>query len=712
MTVRLAEQIRERLHVSSLVERYVSLKSKGGGEYIGLCPFHQEKTPSFTVSDDKRFYYCFGCGAHGDVISFLMEYTGVSYADAILKLASECVLDATKFHDKDYYQKNKEEKDKISLYYEILSKLAEYYHNTLYNEEGVYALEYLKNKRKLNDNIIKRYNIGYAPKDHKIIENFLHKNCKFDLQDIIHSGAMAKSTFEEECKEEKLYNPFAGRITFPIYNRLNKVIAFGGRILDHNSSNASNNKYLNSSDTQLFNKSKNLYSLNFAKEWLINQRHLLRNNQTNIFKINEINIDNPEFVNHITKYYEQSAKNSNVIVVEGYMDVVTLALAGIGNAVAPLGTAIKIEQIQTLWQFSHAPTILMDNDLAGRNAMERIAKIAIQYIEPNKTLNFLLLNDSSTKDPADFINKYGVGKFCALFNENQIGLADFIFESTFNEYQPYNTPEKKSALYNELMLLTKSIKNTSLQKEYVKHMNNLYNLKFSQNKDFGNAKYNNNYHAQNKQYNNKNKYVQPYDKYWIEKNIAQEKMFMDDSTKNAVEFCVGEMHKDTFTIPIHIVNIIQILCFYPHLLKDSNIRDAFYKLHFKNTAAENLHSIIMKTYDENINNIETVLCNIFDDQLHQLYDQLIRVKTQTMIIINTFAEENNLQSDEKIPTTKEGQCHIILKQCFRKIELESLEEKIKNVEQKLKEEEDIVNKEETYMELLELKKLQNKIKNF
>lgn len=402
------EQIKHSIAPSRVIGSKIAIKPKGPGEYHGLCPFHKEKTPSFTVSDEKGFYHCFGCGAHGDIFTYIMNTEGLSYKDALERLANEAGVTLPK-----YSQKHAEEESKIDRIYQIFEITAEYYHKSLYTTEGKIALDYLRN-RGLKDEIIKEYKLGYAPLNSKELLDLLQGN--YSKEEIAISTVMNKG------KNSDLYNMFRGRVMFPILNRKGKVIAFGGRVLS-----TGEPKYLNSPDNPVFKKGQELFGL-----------------------------------------YSASAiayKSNEVILVEGYMDALMLINYGIENVVAPLGTAVRIEQIELLWKIVDNPKVCLDNDNAGRRAMAKLAIESLKHITPKKSLEFVLLEDA--KDPDEYINKNGANAFRDL-KANAISLSDFIFNVEKGSGK-FSTPESRVEFKNRLFANSDTINDKSLSSTYKKY---------------------------------------------------------------------------------------------------------------------------------------------------------------------------------------------------------------------------------------------------
>lgn len=410
------DKIKNVVSPSKLISGKVQLKQRGLGEYSGLCPFHNEKTPSFTVTDIKGFFHCFGCGAHGDIFSFIMKSEGITYAEALERLA----LEAGVILPKKTRQEIESER-KIDLYYQIHEAAAYYYQSKLKSLDGRKALSYLK-KRGLTEEVIAKYRLGYAPNYHDELLNYLLKS--FDRDDIVKSNIISQS------ENGHLYNLLRNRVIFPIINKYNKVIAFGGRILD-----VGEPKYINSKESLIFRKGQELYGLNLA--------------------------------------YKSIVEKGEAIITEGYVDVIALAQNDVNYAVAPLGTAIKPEQIQALWHICDEPTICMDSDKAGQNSMVKIAYSMLEYIRPGKSIKFMKLQGA--KDPDEVIKSYGVDYFLEL-KSMAMPLADMLFTIESNK-KPISTPEQIASLKQRLQLLTQRIKDRGLQKDYKYYfLGKYYNL--------------------------------------------------------------------------------------------------------------------------------------------------------------------------------------------------------------------------------------------
>lgn len=399
-----AEDLKRKVSISSIVSKVVMLKPKGRGEFTGLCPFHSEKTPSFTVSEDKGFYHCFGCGAHGDSISFRMQLSNLTYKEALESVASEEGIAIPKFS-----KAQNEEFEKNKVIERIFEETTNYYMYKLRNSDS----EKYFYKRRLSAKTIEQYSLGHAPiyQDDllKVLRGFATDN------EIISSTIFAKG------QKGDLYPFFRNRAMFPIKSVNGKTIAFGGRSID-----GSEPKYINSPENPLFKKGQELYFLNYA----------LR------------------------------TKSEFIIVVEGYMDAISLAQHGFINVVAPLGTALKIEQLDILWRRNLTPYLCMDGDNAGQKAAFKTATEALSLLSPNKTLKFIKLYGA--KDPDEFLNKNKPEAFKQIL-ENPISISDFIFNFELAK-KALKTPELKADLKSRLLSHAEQIKDTSLKKFFAQDL--------------------------------------------------------------------------------------------------------------------------------------------------------------------------------------------------------------------------------------------------
>ncbi|RZI47678.1 DNA primase [Rickettsiales endosymbiont of Peranema trichophorum] len=404
----IVDKIKDALHLSGYVSRKVRLSKKKNGAFLGLCPFHGEKTPSFHVNDEKGVYYCFGCQAHGDIFEYVMRSENVSFKDALELLADAAGIKIPKNGD----DKAQEVYKQFTSIYEIV---ANYYRRKLTSVEGKNALKYLKG-RNLSPATIEEYGLGYAPNSANELLSILRE--QFSEEDIMSSKILIEGTYG-------IYNQFRNRVIFPIFSRQGAVIAFGGRSLDDTMP-----KYLNSPETPIFAKSQVLYGLNFAKQ-------------------------------HITK-------ERKVLIVEGYMDVLALANVGILNAVAPLGTALGAAHINMLWRIVDCPTICLDNDEAGQRAMVRIAEEILPHLRENKTLEFVLL--SGGKDPDEIVTKRGQGYFQSIC-ATAVPLSQLIFDHEVRT-SSFTTPEGYASLKKRLNKYSDSIVDRDIKNAYRRFFSN------------------------------------------------------------------------------------------------------------------------------------------------------------------------------------------------------------------------------------------------
>ena len=390
-------ELKFRSDIEEVVSRYLPLKPSGAN-YVACCPFHSEKTPSFTVSKSKQFFYCFGCGAGGDAITFVMLIENTDYVSAVTKLAEAARLPVPE-HDNAEFREKAVKQKKI---FELNREAALYFYNNLIDEsnpESRAALEYLKN-RGLKNPTIKHFGLGYASNSWDRLTKYLSDKgfTKEEQKTAFLCGVSKKGDFIDY---------FRGRIIFPIIDLQSNVIAFGGRVLD----NKDMPKYLNSSDTPAFKKSRNLYALNFAK--------------------NSIGGNTGP---------AQAKKYGYFIMCEGYMDVIAMHQAGFTNAVATLGTAVTSEQARLMAKFAKQAVLAYDTDEAGRNAMKKAAAL---LGEVGIEVKVLALGDA--KDPDEFIKKYGREKL-----ENQLvrpkGYMESKLDAIYEKYDLDNADEKIKAI--------------------------------------------------------------------------------------------------------------------------------------------------------------------------------------------------------------------------------------------------------------------------
>ena len=401
------EEIKNRVSVSDVVGQKVKL-TRRGREFVGLSPFKNERTPSFTVNDEKQFYHCFSTGKHGTVFDFLMETEGLGFPEAVERLAARAGI---KVPAQDPRMQEKEEKNASLI--DICEMASVYFKTRLGGATGREAYEYLV-KRGLDDKLIQSFGLGYAPANRVGLTRHLRDQGIAD-KDIIEAGLAVQPEGRSD-----LIDRFRDRVMFPIKDSRDRIIAFGGRALEASVPA----KYLNSPETPLFHKGRVLY--NFAKA-----RHSAFDTKT-------------------------------LLVVEGYMDVIGLARGGFNNAVASLGTAVTEEQISLLWRLVEEPVLCLDGDEAGLRAAYRVIDRALPLLKPGYSLRFAVLPQG--KDPDDLVREGGAEAFNNVL-ERAISLIDMLWEREL-AYAPYDTPERRAAFSNRLRKAVRQIEHMDVRKFY------------------------------------------------------------------------------------------------------------------------------------------------------------------------------------------------------------------------------------------------------
>ena len=399
-------------------------------EFVGLSPFKTEKTPSFTVNDEKEFYHCFSTSEHGNIFDFVMKTQNLRFGEAVKMLSNLAGMQPYTFSKQD-----EERENKWKLYKSICKNFSEFYKNELFkNEKSIKAKNYLK-ERGLSGVEVKNFNLGFVTEDLDYYE-ILKKD--FDEEIIKDTGLFY---FDE--KKKKYISRFRNRIIFPINNISGNIIGFGGRIIDDNKNLA---KYINSPETPFFKKGSNLYNLDKARKL--------------------------------------SNKLEDVYLVEGYMDVIGLSKNGIENTVANLGTALTSKQIQILNQFYNHIIICFDGDQSGYKAALRAAENIIDELKPDKKISFLLLENNL--DPDNYVNKFGKDKFLEISNQKSIPIHKFIFEHYMG--QTTESPSSRAIFEKKLREIASNIKDSFVKKytleyflEKVSELTPNINSKFNKN---------------------------------------------------------------------------------------------------------------------------------------------------------------------------------------------------------------------------------------
>jgi len=402
------DELRSRISLSGLIARRVKLVRRGR-EFAGLCPFHHEKTPSFYVVEDKSFFHCFGCGAHGDAIGFAMRADNLDFIEAVEKLAGEAGLAVPQATPQE---RERARRQKTLL--EATEAAAAFYEERLWAPTGARAREYLQT-RGLDPETIRRFRLGWAPDDRQALRRALTPEFPDAL--LIEAGLLRRPA------EGEASDYFRNRLMFPIGDRAGRVIAFGGRVLGDGQP-----KYLNSPDSALFEKGRVLYGWSAARATVIREKE-----------------DGP-----------------GAIVTEGYMDVIALHQAGFATAVAPLGTALTEFQLHELWRLTAEPILCFDGDAAGQRAAARAMRRALPLLRPGQSLRFAGL--PAGEDPDSVIRQAGRGTFDQILAGAR-PLSTVLWESEFGAGR-LDTPERRAALERRLMEHIGLIADRTVQAEY------------------------------------------------------------------------------------------------------------------------------------------------------------------------------------------------------------------------------------------------------
>jgi DNA primase len=417
---RFLDEIRSRLALSDIIGKRVSV-TRAGREFKACCPFHKEKTPSFTINDDKQFYHCFGCGAHGDVIGFVMQHDNLSFIDAVEMLSAEAGLQMPK-PDPQAVKKAAREKDLHTL----MDAATDWFAQQLYTPGNRTILTYLKD-RGLAEKTLHDFRVGYAPADRQALRAYL-KAEGYDDAAMIEAGLLKRSE-----RSEQPYAFFRERIMFPVADRRGRIVAFGGRVLpDHmrapDREGFKPPKYINSSDTPLFDKGRMLYGESQAR---------------------------------------QAARDGQpVIVTEGYMDVIACHQAGFRGAVAPMGTALTEDQILSLWSMipdsEKTPVLCFDGDDAGRRAASRSCARVLPLLKPAQSVKFAFMPEG--EDPDSLIRGGGSTAFEKVLGSS-LSLFDFIWAS-HTAGRELKTPEQRAGVVRDLNNEVQAIADRDIQSHY------------------------------------------------------------------------------------------------------------------------------------------------------------------------------------------------------------------------------------------------------
>ena len=397
-------EFNNKSRLSDLISKYVQLTPRGNS-FIGKCPFHNEKTPSFNVSDEKGLFHCFGCKVGGNAITFLMKYKNLSFKEAINELSIFAGLNINFQSSSDFKKKN----DLLSLFFEANV----FFKDSLKLNKGAY--QYISSRIKNND-VISNFEIGYCPSDEELIKFLDQKG--FGLEEIKKTDLLIRNS------QNQYFGRFKNRLIFPIFNFSEKIVGFGGREINGNSKI----KYINSQESEIFKKSEILFGL--------------KQNQESI------------------------RKNKIIILVEGYMDVISLAENDINLAVASMGTSLSKTQILKMWNLSNIPYICFDGDEAGRNSSKIIATKILEFLVPGKSFKFIRLPENY--DPDSFLKKWNKKAFEDLMNKSY-DLSDLIWQIILESIGK-TTPEFIALLDEKIRFYSSKISNKKVSDEYYRFL--------------------------------------------------------------------------------------------------------------------------------------------------------------------------------------------------------------------------------------------------
>lgn len=417
---RFLDEIRNRLTLSDVIGQRTTV-TRAGREFKACCPFHKEKTPSFTINDDKQFYHCFGCGAHGDVLNFVMQNDNLSFMETVELLAGQAGLQMPKMSPEEA-GKAKAQKD----LYTLMKEAADWFEDQIFDPKNREMLEYVL-KRGISEDTIRAFHIGFAPNDHQALRTHLKAKGYTDQQMIEVGVAKQGKTGKDP------YVFFRERIMVPVLDRRGRVIAFGGRVLpDHlrmpDRTGYTPAKYMNSTETPIFNKRQVLYGALQARQ--------------------------------------AASEDQIMFVVEGYFDVIACHQAGFKGAVAPMGTALTEEQVMLLWKMmvseTKEPVLCFDGDNAGRMAAERALDSILPLLAPGQSVRFAFLPDG--EDPDSLIQSGGKAALAKVL-ENAIPFIEFLWRSSIAG-RSFETPEERAALVKSLNDQVARIADRDVQKHY------------------------------------------------------------------------------------------------------------------------------------------------------------------------------------------------------------------------------------------------------
>ncbi|MFR3522504.1 MAG: DNA primase [Clostridia bacterium] len=573
----LIDEVKSRSDIVNVISQYISLKNSGSS-YSGLCPFHSEKTGSFHVNQNKQIYKCFGCGEGGDVINFIMKIENLDFMEAVKLLAQKNGIE----FNTNLSEADKKKMEEIKLMQDIHLKAARFYFSNLINSKNA-GYDYLR-KRGLSDKIIKRFGLGYSLYSWNSLMDYL-LSIGYEKKDLVKSGLV---THKENG--DKYYDKFRNRVMFPIFDYRGNVIGFGGRVLDD-----SMPKYLNSPDTILFNKRYNLYGLNYAKK---------------------------------------SIKNDTLILVEGYMDLISLVEYGIENVVATLGTALTNEQGKLIKRYASTAVISYDSDEAGIKATLR----AIEILR-HQNINVKILNLKDCKDPDDFIKKYKKEGFLKAIEDS---VSHIIFQINILKRKfDFNKDEHLIKFAKEAASIIKTLSSPVEKDFYIKYVSKEFNISLEALKEevFG-KNYNNSKNNYKKFFKTEQKPIEKI------KNIENGEKFVEETfikllmeNKELRVLALLKISEDNFLIneSKEIFNLIiknkELDKITIDKIKSLNISEEYLN------DLDNISLNSINTYDSK--NVDEIIKNVKRNKFHKEVEALLKKQKKLELSLN----QNSLDKD-------------------------------------------------------------------
>ncbi|MEF2902091.1 MAG: DNA primase [Terrisporobacter sp.] len=573
----LIDEVKSRSDIVNVISQYISLKNSGSS-YSGLCPFHSEKTGSFHVNQNKQIYKCFGCGEGGDVINFIMKIENLDFMEAVKLLAQKNGIE----FNTNLSEADKKKMEEIKLMQDIHLKAARFYFSNLINSKNA-GYDYLR-KRGLSDKIIKRFGLGYSLYSWNSLMDYL-LSIGYEKKDLVKSGLV---THKENG--DKYYDKFRNRVMFPIFDYRGNVIGFGGRVLDD-----SMPKYLNSPDTILFNKRYNLYGLNYAKK---------------------------------------SIKNDTLILVEGYMDLISLVEYGIENVVATLGTALTNEQGKLIKRYASTAVISYDSDEAGIKATLR----AIEILR-HQNINVKILNLKDCKDPDDFIKKYKKEGFLKAIEDS---VSHIIFQINILKRKfDFNKDEHLIKFAKEAASIIKTLSSPVEKDFYIKYVSKEFDISLEALKEevFG-KNYNNSKNNYKKFFKTEQKPIEKI------KNIENGEKFVEETfikllmeNKELRVLALLKISEDNFLIneSKEIFNLIiknkELDKITIDKIKSLNISEEYLN------DLDNISLNSINTYDSK--NVDEIIKNVKRNKFHKEVEALLKKQKKLELSLN----QNSLDKD-------------------------------------------------------------------